>query len=454
MTTLNPPALTAMSPPETHRLPLIGPLAGLIRNPLAFLREAQARHGDVFTMNMGAVKLIVLSSPDQIQRVLVDHAENYRKGGAIWDTVRSMLGNGLPVSEGDFWLRQRRMMQPHFHRKRLSGLTALLAQSADEALGAWEAQVGRTFDAATAFAPITMHVICRLLFGQGLGRRAIDAVGESMTYMLDYVLWASFMSGLPGWLPKPGEGRYQRELAAVDAVLAQVIAHQRQAGGGEDTLLAMLVDMVDTETGEGMSDPQLRDEVMSMFLAGYETTSLTLAWIFHYLTHHPELVEQLRDEVDGALGGRAPAFEDLPRLSLTRMVISEALRIRPPAWMITRSAVADDVIDGFHIPAGATVWPSFYNAHHHPDHWEEPDRFDPARFSPERSASRHRYAWVPFGAGQRLCIGKDLAVMEAQVILALILQRYTFTAQPSAAGAAASGTLRPNKPVPITLARR
>jgi cytochrome P450 len=454
MTTLTPSRLALRTPPRSHRLPLVGPLAGMIRNPLTLLSESQARHGDIYTLDMGVARLIMLNRPEHVQHVFVDRADNYSKGGALWESVRTLLGNGLPVSEGDFWLRQRRMMQPHFHRRRLSGLTTLLVASADEALASWDAHLGRPFNVAGAFAPVTMHVISRLLFGQGLERREIDAVGVSMSYMLDYVLVGSLFSGFPAWMPKPGARRFQRCLAGTDEVISRLISSQRQGEAGEDTLLAMLVDMVDTETGTGMTDPQLRDEVLSMFLAGYETTSLTLSWIFHYLTQQPEIAERLQAEVDAVLGGRTPRFEDLPSLSYTRMVVSEALRIRPPAWMVTRTAVADDEIDGYHIPAGALVWPSFYNVQHHADYWEEPDRFDPERFSPERSANRHRYAWVPFGAGQRMCIGKDLAVMEAQVILALIFQRYSFTAQPSAATAQASGTLKPNRPVMITLHRR
>jgi len=454
MTTTSPLASPLPLPPRTHRLPLVGPVAQLARRPLEFLSEMLARHGDIYALDLGMARVTMLNNAEQIQHVLVERGANYTKGGALWDSIRDLIGNGLPVSEGDFWLRQRRMMQPHFHRKRLAGLTDQIVGATRESLEAWDAQVGRPFNVAGAFSPITMRVITRLLFGQGLSTAAIDEVGGAMAYLVDYVMLGALTRNLPAWMPRPGAKRFVRCKAQADHIIAGIVERQRREQVADDTLLAMMVDMVDDDSGDRMTADQLRDEAISMFVAGYETTSMTLAWIFHYLTHHPEVAAKLHAEVDAVLGGRAPAFEDLPGLTYTRNVIHESLRMRPAAWWVTRTAVEADEIDGFAIPAGSLVGAVFYGVHQNPAHWEHPERFDPDRFTPERSAGRHRYAWVPFGAGQRQCIGKDLALMEAQIILAMIVQRYSFTAAPSRVGARATGTLGVKGAIPVTLRRR
>lgn len=445
-----------LTPPRAHRVPILGPIVGLARHPLRFLEQARERYGDIYTLDLGVAKVTMLNDPRHIQHVLVDHAANYRKGGQLWDSIRALLGNGLPVSEGDFWLRQRRMMQPHFHRARLAGLTNQLVAAADESLQGWDAAVGRPFNLATAFSPITMRVITRMLFGQGLTREQTDDVSGAMAYMVDYITLGALARGLPPWVPVPGAKRFERCRATVDAVVGRLIERQRAdaATGAGETLLAMLVAMVDDETGAAMDDAQLRDEVLSMFLAGYETTSVTLAWLFHYLGQHPHIAERIRDEVAEVLGEREPGFADLPGLAYTRMAVMEALRLRPPVWWLTRTAVEEDTIDGLCIPAGSLVGTVFYTAHHHPDYWEHPARFEPERFAPERAAGRHKYAWAPFGAGQRHCIGKDLALMEAQVIVAMIFQRFTVEPLPSMVRPVASATLRAGGAIDVVLRRR
>lgn len=454
MTTLHQNRALPLLPPRTHRLPLLGPVVGLAAHPLRFLEQARERYGDIYTLDFGAAKVTMLNNPRHIQHVLVDRATNYRKGGQLWDSIRALLGNGLPVSEGDFWLRQRRMMQPHFHRRRLAGLTTHLVAATSESLAHWDAAAGQPFNLAGAFSPITMRVITRMLFGQGLSREAIDDVSAAMAYMVDYITVGALARGLPPWVPVPGAKRFERCRAKVDEVVGRLIERQRAGTGADDTLLAMLVEMVDDETGASMDDVQLRDEVVSMFLAGYETTSVTLSWLFHYLARHPKVAQCIKAEVEEVLGEREPGFEDLPRLAYTRMAVMEALRVRPPVWWLTRTAVEDDTIDGLAIPAGSLIGTVFYGAHHHPDHWEHPERFDPERFTPERSAGRHKYAWAPFGAGQRHCIGKDLAMMEAQVIMAMIVQRFSVEHLPSTARPVASTTLRAGGDINVVLRRR
>ncbi len=260
---------------------------------------------------------------------------------------------------------------------------------------------------------------------------------------------------LPAWLPVPGRKQYQQATARIDKSVYRIIASSREKTDSENHLLAMLLDAVDEETGEGMTDQQLRDEVTTLFLAGYETTSLALSWAFDYLVRRPEMMQKLQAEVDAALGNRLPTFADLPKLPYARMVLQETLRLRPPAWQVMRTAIADDEIDGCRIPAGTNLMALMYMCHHHPAEWPNPEEFDPERFLPGRSEGRHKLAWMPFGAGQRMCIGRDFALMEGQLALAMAVQRFRITqsaehsAQPQL-----SATLRPKGGVTVSLEKR
>lgn len=443
--------------PQTKGFPLIGTLPALLKDPFTFMVQAREQYGDIYRLDLGVANMVVLNHPRHAQHVLLDHAHNYRKGGALWDTLRTLLGNGLVVSEGDFWLRQRRMMQPQFHRKRLAALTDLMASAIDEVLASWEptAAAATPFDLSTAFNHVTMKVIVRTLFGAALTTREMDEVAEAMSFALDYVMRGVVTSALPAWVPVPGKRRYQQAIATFDEIIYRIIAACRENDGADNHLLAMLLNSVDEETGERMSDEQLRDEVATLFLAGYETTSIALSWAFDYLTQHPEVMRKLQAEVDSVLEGRQPTFADLPRLEYARMVLQESMRLRPPAWFVPRTAVEDDEIDGYAIPAGTEVLSLTYIYHRHPAEWPDPERFDPERFAPERSNDRHKFAWVPFGAGQRMCIGRDFSLMEGQLALAMVMQRYQVSA---VAGHIAqpqlTTTLRPKGGIMVKLAKR
>lgn len=438
-------------------LPGVGVLPSLLADPFGLLARAQKKHGDIFTLNLGLTKLVMLTHPRHAQHVLVEHAQNYRKGGAIWDSVRTLVGNGLVVSEGDFWLRQRRMMQPQFHRQRLAALTSLMVEAIDGALDRWQpaATSDGVFDLLPAFNELTMQVIVKTLFGAAVSRAELGQVAESMAFALDYLLPNAATGWLPAWVPVPGRARYRRELARFDEIVYRIIADGRRSQGENNHLLAMLLDVVDDETGAGMDDRQLRDEVATLFLAGYETTSIALSWAFHYLVQQPEMLARLLAEADAVLGQRLPSFADLPQLGYARMVLQEAMRLRPPAYFLPRTAVADDEIDGYAIPAGANVVTLPFMIHRHPQEWPDAERFDPERFTPERSTGRHKLAWMPFGAGQRMCIGRDFALMEGTLALAMLAQRYTVEAIPGrTAQLSMSITLRPKGGVAVRLTPR
>lgn len=418
--------VAAASMPVTRGLPLVGSLPQLLRNPFGFAEQARSTYGDIYKLDIGMTQAVMLNHPRHAQYVLRDNAQNYRKGGAMWDFARTILGNGLVVSEGDYWLRQRRMMQPQFHRQRLAGLTELMIEAIEEAFAGWDEgrSADQPFNLAPAFNQLTMRVIVKTLFGTGLTTTEMDQVGDSMGYVLDYLLPGMLLTTLPDWTPFPGKTRFNQSRALFDEVVYRIIAQSRGQAQAENNLLAMLLDVVDEETNEGMTDQQLHDEIATLFLAGYETTSITLSWAIDYLTSYPEVMQKLRAEVDSALGDRRPAFADLPNLPYTKMVLQETMRLRPPSFWLPRTAVADDQIDGYSIPAGTNVVSLTYMYHRHPEFWPTPEKFDPERFTSEASADRHRFAWIPFGAGNRLCIGRDFSLMEGQLALAMLVQRY------------------------------
>ncbi len=420
-------------PPRTRSLPLIGALPAFLSQPFAFLREAREHHGDIYTLDLGVVKWVVLNHPRHIEHVMRDNVQNYRKGEALLEAIRPIAGNGLLLTEGEPWLRRRRMMQPQFHRQRLAALAEAMAETTANCLQSWAnaAQSGRPMDMLDSFPAIAMKVMLRALFGQALSNADIDRASQLATHAVDYLICGALFHSLPRWLPAPGARNYLQAVRELDDIVLKLVAQERQAATPSDSLLGMLLQMVDDETGETLTDTQLRDEVVTFFIAGYETISMALTWTSYFLTRYPEVMRKLQNEVDTVLGDRPPTFADLGALPYARMVVQEAMRLRPPSWWLPRTAIADDQIDGYTIPAGTTVVLSIYGVHHHPQFWENPDCFDPERFRPERMAQQHKMAWMPFGAGQRQCIGKEFSLMEAQIILAMIAQRYTLQAASS-----------------------
>lgn len=413
-----------------------------LRQPLDFLVQARATYGDVYAVDLGFTKLILFNHPRHAQHILRDRVAIYRKGGALWDSIRTLLGNGLIVSEGDFWRRQRRMMQPHFHRERLNALTNRMVGSIHEGIATLDAAAisGDPINIVPEMANIAMKVIVGTMFGTGVDRADADRVGRDLTYVIDFMLRGMFFRSLPPWMPVPGRRRYQEAVRAIDDVVYRLIAQRQHESGASGDLIMMLLDMVDAETEQRMTNTELRDEALTIFLAGYETSSATVSWACHFLTRHPEHWAALEREVDTVLGGRTPAFADLPRLEYARRILEESLRLVGPVFWLPRQATEDDEIDGWLIPKGATVGVMVYAIHRHPEIWERPEEFNPERFLESRVASRPPHSWLPFGAGQRLCIGKDFAMMEGQLILASLAQRYSMNAVPGRSATAHMGT--------------
>ncbi len=438
--------------PTAARLPIVGALPQLIHGQFDYLREAHQAHGDIFRVDLGVTDAVMLNHPRHVQYVLRDNVRNYRKGGNMWTSVRTMFGNGLVVSEGDFWLRQRRMMQPHFHRRYIAGLFDLMLTAIDEQMATWPDNT-KEFDFTTAVNQMTMQVIVRTMFGTQLSDDEFRSLGVAMTHALDYLLVGIVGTALPEWMPLPGKRRYQAALKTFDAIVYHVIAQSR-AAKDETNLLTMLLNTVDAETGEQMTDQQLRDEVATIFVAGYETTAIALAWATDYLARDLQLQTRISEQIDSAIGQDAPDLMSLRKLGLVKQTFQEALRIRPSAWFLPRLTVADDKIDGYPIPAGTQVALMINHIHRHPEQWDNPEQFNPDRFAPDAAQSRHPFAYVPFGAGQRQCIGRDFAYMEGQLILTRLLQRYQILTNGTPAHPQLSTTLRPKGGVCVQLKKR
>jgi len=432
----------------------VGALPSFIRDPLATLRRA-AEKGDVCHLELGFADVVTLNHPEHADHVLRRHQRNYPKGGSYWAGVRGILGKGLPTSEGSLWLRQRRMMQPHFHRQRLEALTSLIVDALDRSLRWSDIDTSfQVLDIGARMPLLTMNVVSAAMLGSRTSSARAAAFGREFDFAIDHIFRGMLAQVLPRWVPIPGRQRFGQAVDRMHRLLMEVIETRRRETTESADLLAMLIAATDDETGEGMSDEQLLDEVTSLFLAGYETTASGLQWALHFLAEHPWDLACLRDEVDATLRGAPPRFDDLPSLRYARWVIQEALRLYPPAWWLPRVATEDDEIGGFPIPAGTMVAPIVYTIQRHPEIWPQPERFDPERHDRARAAARHPLAWMPFGAGLRQCIGRELALMEATMALAMITQRYEIESVGHVTRARLHTVIRPANGVVLRVRRR
>ncbi|MBL8057915.1 MAG: cytochrome P450 [Anaerolineales bacterium] len=440
------------TPPAYADYPIVGALPKVWRAPLQFFVEAAASHR-VVRLNLGPRSFYLLSHPDDVRYVLQDNARNYVKG---YDMVKPVLGDGLVTANGDLWLRQRRLMQPAFHRQKIAGLADQMTGAAAEMLERWGplAQRGAPLDLAAEMMQLTQTIIVRTMFSTDLSADA-PRLMAAFSAVLEYLNTLIFAPvNIPVSWPTPTNVRFRRALGLIEGTVYRIIAERRQAGRSEPDLLSMLLDARD-ENGQGMSEKQIRDELLTIFFAGHETTASTLAWTWWLLGQHPEPYARLEAEVASVLGGRRPAFADLPGLAYTRQIIDEALRLYPPAWMFTRTPVADDEIAGYRVPAGVQVMLSPYITQRLPEFWEAPAEFRPERFAPGAEAGRPKLAYFPFAAGPRQCLGKDFALVEAALLLAAMVQRYRVRLAPGqTVRALPIATLRPQPGVLVTLQAR
>ncbi len=419
-------------PPGPPGGPFHSILPSLRNDPLNVYLGAQRSYGDVARLRVfGPVYLYLVSHPDDVEHVLRTNVKNYPKG-FIADVLRPGLGEGLLTSEGELWLRQRRLMQPAFHRRQVATFVHTITDATSKLLACWEAfaRSRQSFDVAAEMNNLTLEIVSRTLFGLDVSGEA-GPVRQALAITHDHTNYRfTHPFSPPPWIPTPRNRRSAAALRRLDGIVHKIIDVRRRSPDEHNDLLARLLAARDAETGAAMSDKQLRDEVLTILLAGHDTTSNALAWLFYLLTQHPEVEGKLHAEVTAVLQEKAPTFDDLPRLRYTRMVIDEALRLYPPAWATARQAKEADEIREYAIPARSPVVISQYVTHRHPAFWEAPDTFDPERFSPERSMGRHTFAYFPFSGGPRQCIGKDFALIEMQIILAMVVQRYRLALVP------------------------
>ena len=443
-----------LTPPGPPGLPFLGSVLDAWRDPIALLLDSALRFGPMVGLKIGPFRYILVGDPEGIRRVLVDNPQNYTKS-RNYDGIKLVLGRGLLTSEGDLWRRQRKLIQPAFHRDRLATFATVMAEETGAMLDRWAplAAERRAVDVHAEMMGLTLRIVASTFFGADVARHTAAVAGALDTVVHFADEYVKQIVRLPVGVPTPRNIRFRRAVATLDGVL-QSIKKERRRRAGDADLLAMLMEARD-ESGERMSDAQIRDELMTLILAGHETTANALSWTFYLLSRHPEAERRVFAEVTEVLGDRAPTPEDLPKLRYTTMVIQESMRLYPPAWAFERAAIGDDEVAGYHVPAGTMLIFCPFTLHRDPALWDNPEGFEPERFSPERAAARPRYAYLPFGGGPRHCIGNGFAMMEVQIILAMVVQRCRLWLVPGhPVEMDPLITLRPRGGVRMTLAAR
>lgn len=428
----------------------------LQQNPLGFLGDLVRQYGDIAQFRLLHMPIIVLNHPDYVKRVLLENHANYDKDVFVFHLLRPMMRDGLVTNVGgEPWLRQRRLVQPAFHRSRVAALGRLITDLVFAFLQQWEetsVAQGQPFDVALEMTHLTLQIISKALFDIDISEKTSEfgkAFAEANRILTSFARFPF----PPLNFPTPAHIRLWAAIKRMDNIALTVIQQRRQSGDVGDLLSMMIA--AGGDAGESMSDPQLRDEVMTLLLAGHETSANAISWAWYLLGMHREVEERLYAELTSVLAGRTPTPEDLPQLPYLQMIVQESLRLYPPTWQLMRRAREEDVIGGYTIPARSTLFWSQYWLHRHPDFWPDPERFDPERFTAEQVARRHRYAYMPFGIGPRMCIGQSLALTEIQLVLATIAQRYRLVlVSGHQVEALATLALRPKNGVLVNLVRR
>lgn len=419
--TKKPPSLSAF---ELYRMK-----KRLRRNTLEVFTELAMSRGHIFCFR-SFWRTFMLIHPEHIEYVLQINARNYQRGRS-YRVLREAAGNGLFVSDGEFWRRQRRLAQPAFHRERIAAFGKVFTDSALELADRWRTFEKRRepIEVFAEMSHLTLRIVGKTLFNTELIEQT-DTMRRMMEIGSEFAIKRMWkLIKLPTSLPTKDNRRHRAVIEEGDRFIYGLInERRRQANTNANDLLSMLMNARDEESGEAMDDKQVRDEAFSLMVAGHETSALTLTWAWHALAAHPEVEEKLRQELSAVLNGRPPTLEDLPNLRYTMMVIHETLRLYPPVYGLGRTAINDDHIGGYHLPAKSEVVLLPYITHRHPEFWDDPEKFEPERFTPEQANSRMRYAYFPFGGGPRQCIGNNFALMECQLILATLAQKYYLTA--------------------------
>ena len=437
---------------------VLGFLSAFRRDPLGFLTETWRTHGDAVDIRFRFPShwhAFLFFDPDAVRHVLQENHRNYAKG-IVFQKLKRVAGEGLVFSDGDLWRRQRQLIQPTFHRERIAAMIDMMVETTADALARWaHASSGRPVDLAAELSRLTLEIVSKALFGTDLADEK-DEFAAAVTAALEYANYITnhFMPP-PLFVPTRANRAGRDAIARIDRVVWKVIEQRRREGIERYDLLGMLISARDAETNTAMDDKQLRDEVVTFLVAGHETTAVALSWACHLLTQHPDIEQRLHEQIEAGIGPQPPSLADLGAVAYARMVLEEAMRLFPPVWATIREARADDEVGGFAVPAASTLTVSPWVTHRHPRFWDDPERFDPERFTPERSAERPDFAYFPFGGGPRGCVGRQFAMIEGQIILTMIAQRFRLR---SAAGHVVTPypilTLRPRNGLPMLLEPR
>lgn len=428
-------------------LPVVGHMVSYGRDPLGFLLRA-SRVGPMVQMEFPLLKTLMINDPDLIEQVLVTESRSFHKDRYLRDLKRA-LGDGLLTSEGEFWLRQRRLAQPAFHKERIAEYGNTMVACAEQEVRRF--RDGEERDIHADMMRVTLDIVGKTLFGADVGDRAAE-VAHGLEGLMERYSDLVAMA-VPNWdkLPTPLNRRVEKAIHELDRVVSDLIAERRKSPGGRDLLSVFLAARDDD--GTGMSDKQLRDEVLTLFLAGHETTAITLSWTWMLLSQNPEVRAKLHAEVDAL--GRAPTAADMARLPYIERVIRESMRLWPPAWSIGREAIADVRIGDHLLKKGDNVWFSQWTMHRNPAWFPDPERFDPDRWEGDLQKRIPKFAYFPFGGGPRLCIGHSFAMMEAVLVLATFARSFRMELVPGQKlEGITSITLRPKEGIRVRLSRR
>lgn len=421
------------------------------RNWLGFLAELGKEYGDVSFFRLFGVPICFINKPEYIERVLVSGVSDFVKS-RDYEPLKILMGNGLLTSEGEFWRRQRKLVQPAFHRERIAAYGEVMARYAEKVMAGW--RDGETRDAHRDMMELTLGIVAKTLFDADVNSDAME-VGEAVESMMErYSDLAWFTFFLPPVLLTPGNWFFHRTRRKLDTIIYRIIRARRESKSDPGDLLSMLL-KAQAEDGSQMTDQQLRDEVMTLFLAGHETTANALAWTWYLLSLNPEAEARLHAELKEVLAGRSPRIEDLQQLRYTQTVVKESLRLFPPAWGVGRETLREIQLGEYRVPAGTNVFISQWVTQRDPRYFERPVDFLPERWTEEFEKQLPKFVYFPFGGGPRVCVGASFALMEVALLLAAIAQKYRLAVDPTyPVVPLASVTLRPKHGIRVKLQRR
>jgi cytochrome P450 len=427
-------------PPGPRGIPFLGNGITFGSDPLRFLTECARRYGDLVAFRLGTWPALLVNNPADIEYVLVKHHRGFTKSRQFRRYTRAIFGSGLLTAEGEDWQRQRRLNAPAFSGQRLASYGDVMVRHAEAMLRGWQA--GERVDVHAELKALTLEIAAETLFGTSVKRDIADMEQSSNALVSEISSRLRRPVFIPDAIPTPGNVRFRRALRRIDQLVARIIAERRQSGEDRGDLLSLLL-LARHESGEPLTERQVRDEVITMLLAGHETTALALSWTCHLLSTHPAIESRLAAEVREVLGRRSPTVDDLARLSLCEHVVNEAVRLYPPAWTIGREAVDPCELGGYSVPAGVTIFIAPWVLHRDPRYFDNPNEFQPDRWASGLARQLPRFAYMPFGGGPRTCIGNRFAMMEAVLILSALVQSFALEAQDERPEPFPSITLRP-----------